>query len=59
MVEPAANSLSSGDCFLLVTREHCILWTGEFANKQERAKVRQPGLSEQKVSVSSAECCQR
>lgn len=45
MVEPVASSLNSGDCFLLVTGEHCILWTGEFANKQERAKVWQPGHS--------------
>lgn len=40
VVEPSASSLNSGDCFLLVAPEHCILWTGEFANKQERAKVR-------------------
>lgn len=40
VVEPSASSLNSGDCFLLVTPEHCILWTGEFASKQERGKVR-------------------
>lgn len=38
-MEPAARSLNSGDCFLLVTPERCFLWTGEFANDQERAKV--------------------
>lgn len=40
VVEPSASSLNSGDCFLLVTPQRCIMWTGEFANKQERAKVR-------------------
>lgn len=39
LVEPSARSLNSGDCFLLVTPEHCILWIGEFANEQEKAKV--------------------
>ncbi|XP_024128826.1 supervillin isoform X3 [Oryzias melastigma] len=38
LVEPSVRSLNSGDCFLLVTPQHCILWSGEFANKQERAK---------------------
>lgn len=41
LVEPSARSLNSGDCFLLVTPEHCILWSGEFSNEQERAKVPQ------------------
>ncbi|XP_061568583.1 supervillin [Cololabis saira] len=39
LVEPSARSLNSGDCFLLVTPEHCVAWTGEFANEQERAKA--------------------
>uniref|UniRef100_A0A674P9Y1 Supervillin c n=1 Tax=Takifugu rubripes TaxID=31033 RepID=A0A674P9Y1_TAKRU len=41
LVEPSARSLNSGDCFLLVTPERCFLWTGEFANDQERAKARE------------------
>ncbi|KAM4530110.1 supervillin [Odontesthes bonariensis] len=39
LVEPSAPSLNSGDCFLLVAPEHCIVWNGEFANEQERAKA--------------------
>ncbi|KAM9746452.1 supervillin isoform 3-T4 [Menidia menidia] len=39
LVEPSVLSLNSGDCFLLVTPEHCIVWNGEFANEQERAKA--------------------
>lgn len=39
LVEPLARSLNSGDCFLLVSPERCFLWTGQFANDQERAKV--------------------
>ncbi|XP_037544537.1 supervillin [Nematolebias whitei] len=39
LVEPSARSLSSGDCFLLVTAERCVLWSGEFANEQETAKA--------------------
>ncbi|GAA6217930.1 supervillin-like [Lates japonicus] len=39
LVEPSVRSLNSGDCFLLVTPEHCILWSGEFANEQEKAKA--------------------
>ncbi|KAG7276536.1 hypothetical protein CRUP_014277 [Coryphaenoides rupestris] len=39
LVEPSASSLNSGDCFLLVTRENCILWSGEFANDAEKAKL--------------------
>lgn len=39
LVEPSARSLNSGDCFLLVSPERCFLWTGQFANDQERAKV--------------------
>ncbi|KAM9393776.1 supervillin isoform 2-T3 [Pholidichthys leucotaenia] len=39
LVEPSVRSLNSGDCFLLVTPHHCILWSGEFANEQEKAKA--------------------
>ncbi|XP_027141350.1 supervillin isoform X3 [Larimichthys crocea] len=39
LAEPSVRSLNSGDCFLLVTPEHCILWNGEFANEQEKAKA--------------------
>ena len=39
LVEPAAHSLNSGDCFLLITPKHCFMWSGEFANVIEKAKV--------------------
>ncbi|XP_051796976.1 supervillin isoform X2 [Acanthochromis polyacanthus] len=39
LVEPSVCSLNSGDCFLLVSPENCILWSGEFANEQEKAKA--------------------
>uniref|UniRef100_A0A1A8NS73 HP domain-containing protein n=1 Tax=Nothobranchius rachovii TaxID=451742 RepID=A0A1A8NS73_9TELE len=39
LVEPSVRSLNSGDSFLLVTPEHCILWSGEFSNEQERSKA--------------------
>ncbi|XP_047662393.1 supervillin isoform X2 [Tachysurus fulvidraco] len=39
LVEPRVSSLNNGDCFLLVTPEHCFLWIGEFANVIERAKA--------------------
>ncbi|XP_068196002.1 supervillin isoform X2 [Antennarius striatus] len=39
LVEPRALSLNSGDCFLLVTPEHCVVWVGEFSNVIERAKA--------------------
>ncbi|XP_026215825.1 supervillin isoform X5 [Anabas testudineus] len=39
LVEPSVRSLNSGDCFLLVTPEHCVLWSGEFANEQEKTKA--------------------
>ncbi|XP_016896254.1 supervillin-like isoform X3 [Cynoglossus semilaevis] len=39
LVEPSARSLNSGDCFLLVTPEHCIAWSGEFASDKEKAKA--------------------
>ncbi|XP_067308819.1 supervillin isoform X4 [Pseudorasbora parva] len=39
LVEPRVSSLNSGDCFLLVTPEHCFVWIGEYANVIERAKA--------------------
>ncbi|XP_067107394.1 supervillin a isoform X2 [Osmerus mordax] len=39
LVEPRSSSLNSGDCFLLVTRQYCFIWTGEFANVIEKAKA--------------------
>ncbi|XP_073786661.1 supervillin isoform X41 [Danio rerio] len=39
LVEPRVSSLNSGDCFLLVTPEHCFVWIGEFANVIEKAKA--------------------
>ncbi|XP_019124964.2 supervillin-like isoform X4 [Larimichthys crocea] len=39
LVEPRASSLNSGDCFLLITPEHCIVWIGEFSNVIEKAKA--------------------
>ncbi|XP_048866246.1 supervillin-like isoform X4 [Brienomyrus brachyistius] len=39
LVEPRSSSLNSGDCFLLVTPQHCFLWIGEFANVIEKAKA--------------------
>ncbi|KAF5889682.1 supervillin-like isoform X1, partial [Clarias magur] len=38
LVEPTSRSLNSGDCFLLITPNHCFLWCGEFANVIEKAK---------------------
>ncbi|XP_034564247.1 LOW QUALITY PROTEIN: supervillin [Notolabrus celidotus] len=39
LMEPTANSLNSGDCFLLITPKHCYMWSGEFANVIEKAKA--------------------
>ncbi|XP_028329238.1 supervillin isoform X3 [Gouania willdenowi] len=39
LVEPRVSSLNSGDCFLLVTPEHCFVWVGEFSNVIEKAKA--------------------
>ncbi|KAL7856825.1 hypothetical protein SRHO_G00157240 [Serrasalmus rhombeus] len=39
LVEPRASSLNSGDCFLLVSPQHCFIWIGEFANVIEKAKA--------------------
>lgn len=39
LMEPTAHSLNSGDCFLLITPKQCFMWSGEFANVIEKAKV--------------------
>lgn len=39
LMEPTASSLNSGDCFLLITPKQCFMWSGEFANVIEKAKV--------------------
>uniref|UniRef100_A0AAX7VQU9 HP domain-containing protein n=1 Tax=Astatotilapia calliptera TaxID=8154 RepID=A0AAX7VQU9_ASTCA len=39
LVEPRASSLNSGDCFLLITPQHCFIWIGEFANVIEKSKA--------------------
>ncbi|KAM6989199.1 supervillin isoform 12-T12 [Tautogolabrus adspersus] len=39
LVEPRASSLNSGDCYVLVFPEHCIVWIGEFSNVIEKAKA--------------------
>lgn len=39
LVEPTSHSLNSGDCFLLITPKQCYMWSGEFANVIEKAKV--------------------
>lgn len=39
LMEPTAQSLNSGDCFLLITPKHCFMWSGEFANVIEKAKA--------------------
>ncbi|XP_061604574.1 supervillin isoform X2 [Phyllopteryx taeniolatus] len=39
LARPSASSLNSGDCYLLVTTEDCILWSGQSANDKERAKA--------------------
>ncbi|XP_048102514.1 supervillin isoform X1 [Alosa alosa] len=44
VVEPTARSLNSGDCFLLVTPQHCFTWSGRAANPAERAKASKMAL---------------
>ena len=39
LVEPTSRSINSGDCFLLVTPDRLFLWTGEYCNVIEKAKV--------------------
>ena len=39
LVEPTSTSINSGDCFVLVTPGCVYLWTGEYCNVIEKAKV--------------------
>ncbi|XP_061159546.1 supervillin isoform X3 [Syngnathus typhle] len=39
LAPPSASSLNSGDCFLLLTAEDCIVWSGRSANREEKAKA--------------------
>ncbi|ELU02277.1 hypothetical protein CAPTEDRAFT_139004, partial [Capitella teleta] len=39
LVEPKAESINSGDCFILVTSEKIFTWIGRFCNVIERAKA--------------------
>ena len=39
LVEPTSMSINSGDCFLLITPDCVYLWTGEYCNVIEKAKV--------------------
>nr|XP_049599996.1 supervillin isoform X4 [Syngnathus scovelli] len=39
LAPPSASSLNSGDCFLLLTAEDCIVWSGQSANREEKAKA--------------------
>ncbi|XP_029293188.1 supervillin isoform X3 [Cottoperca gobio] len=59
LVEPSVRSLNSGDCFLLVTPEHCILWSGKFANVQEKAKASELASSIQSRRDLGCQACQR
>lgn len=58
LLEPTAHSLNSGDCFLLITPKCCFMWSGEFANVIEKAKValrslcRQPVIQETRLAFS-------
>ena len=44
LVEPRGESLNGGDCFLLVTRNACFVWCGEFSNVIEQAKAKDLGM---------------
>ena len=39
LVEPVINSINSGDCYLLVTRDKLFVWIGQFSNIIERTKT--------------------
>ena len=39
LVEPSAASINSGDCYVLVTADKLYLWSGEYCNVIEKAKV--------------------
>lgn len=54
LVEPTAHSLNSGDCFLLITPKQCFMWSGEFANVIEKAKVANTKASRAAAAVREA-----
>ena len=39
LVQPSSTSINSGDCFVLVTPDTVFLWTGQYCNVIEKAKV--------------------
>jgi hypothetical protein len=39
LVEPKAESINSGDCYVLVTPDKVIQWIGDYCNVIEKAKV--------------------
>ncbi|XP_022111783.1 uncharacterized protein LOC110991023 isoform X2 [Acanthaster planci] len=39
LIEPSAEMLNTGDCFVLVTPKECFLWIGEYSNVIERSKA--------------------
>jgi supervillin len=39
LVEPKAESVNSGDCYVLVTPDKIINWVGDYCNVIEKAKV--------------------
>jgi len=39
LVEPTSRSINSGDCFLLLTPGAVYVWTGDYCNVIEKAKV--------------------
>ncbi|XP_064646108.1 uncharacterized protein LOC135499312 isoform X9 [Lineus longissimus] len=41
LVEPKAESLNSGDCFILVSSDKLFCWMGEFSNVIEKAKAQE------------------
>ena len=45
VVEPAASSLNSGDCFILVTPTDIFNWQGKFSNVIERSRSAEMSLS--------------
>ena len=44
LVEPSANSLNSGDVFIVVTPKEVHLWNGRDASIMKKAKVNQIAL---------------
>ncbi|KAL4217138.1 hypothetical protein ACF0H5_023592 [Mactra antiquata] len=39
LIEPKAESINSGDCYVLITNNRIIQWIGEFCNVIEKAKA--------------------